>query len=105
MSRRTLEAEGCLVIGPVADLAKALRLARSVQLDGAILDINLRGTSCFPVATELARRGVPYLFLTGYDNSRIIPPEHRNAERLAKPVDPAGLASAVREFFKAPFVH
>lgn len=100
-----LESYGCSVVGPIPDLEAGLALVREVDLDGAVLDINLRGESCFPIAAELAARGVPYLFLTGYDNSRIVPPEHRGAERLSKPVDPAGLSAAIAELFRSPSIN
>lgn len=100
-----LEDFGCEVLGPVPSVESGLRMAGEASLDGAILDINLRGEVCFPIAETLAGRRVPYMFLTGYDNSRLIPPEHRAAPRLVKPVDPAGLAAAVREAFRPPSVH
>ena len=46
----------------------ALRLAEQEALDGAVLDVNLNGDWCFPIAEVLRRRGVPFIFLTGYDD-------------------------------------
>lgn len=103
--RDVLEAYGCEVVGPVPDVAQGIALARDAPLDGAVLDINLGGEPCFPIATALAERTIPYLFLTGYDNSRIIPAEHRAAERIPKPVDPAALSAAIAECFRMPSIN
>jgi CheY-like chemotaxis protein len=80
--RDLLESSGCAVVGPVGRIADALRLAEH----GAILDVNLNGERCFPIALALRQRGVPFVFLTGYDDEAIIPVELRPARRLGKPV-------------------
>ena len=77
---------GCEVVGPAARLPKALALAEQEALDGALLDVNLAGEYSFPVASALAARGVPFIFLTGYGQS-VIPEAFRAAPRLAKPFD------------------
>lgn len=61
-----LEGKGCEVVGPVGRLTTAVRLARSETLDAAVLDINLDGEMVWPVAEELQRRGVPFVFLSAY---------------------------------------
>ncbi len=96
---------GCVVVGPAPDVESGLQLAREAQFDGALLDINLFGDFCFPIAAVLTERKIPFLFLTGYDNSRLIPPEFRSARRLSKPIDPDALSSAISEHFRAPSVH
>ena len=54
-----LQHYGCHFVGPVATLEQGLDMARDTPLDGAILDVNLEGKLCFPVATMLAQRGIP----------------------------------------------
>lgn len=75
-------------------LAEALEIARGVEIDLAILDVNLAGTASFPVADVLAERGVPYLFATGYGSGGIGPPY---SERIVlhKPVRRADLDRAI----------
>lgn len=46
-----------------------LDLVDSGHLDGAFLDINLAGEYYFAVAELLHERGVPFVFLTGYDDN------------------------------------
>lgn len=100
-----LESYGCEVIGPFGTLAGGLQIARNGLVDGALLDIRLRDDLSFPIATALAERGIPYLFLTGYDDERLIPPEFRSAISLSKPVDPDRLSAAIAECCVAPAIH
>lgn len=62
---------GCSVVGPAATIEQALTLARAADVDGAVLDVNVRGERIDPVADELAARGVPMLFATGYGEVRL----------------------------------
>jgi CheY-like chemotaxis protein len=84
--RDALQHRGCTVVGPVGRVADGLHLAEQEKLDGAVLDINLNGDRCFPIAEILKERGVPFVFLTGYDSSTVIPAELRATPRLGKPV-------------------
>lgn len=84
--RDALERSGCTVVGPVGRVIDGLNLAQQEKLDGAVLDINLNGDRCFPIAHALTSRGVPFVFLTGYDSSTVIPDALRAMPRLGKPV-------------------
>ena len=55
---------GCKVVGPARTVADGLALTDG-QLDGAILDVNLTGGTCYPLANALRLRGVPLAFATG----------------------------------------
>lgn len=79
-----LEEFGCQVIGPASHLTRGLDLARRERLDGALLDVNLAGERCFPIAAILAERAIPFAFLTGYGDTAIAP-EFREVPRLSKP--------------------
>lgn len=91
---------GCDVIGPAPRLQRGLALAGEAGLDGALLDVNLAGERCFPIADALAERGVPFAFLTGYGDAGI-PPEYQRVPRLAKPFDLRSLEGLVARYFKA----
>lgn len=95
----TLGDFGCEVVGPAPDVATGRELARDSDLDGALLDINLFGEFCFPIARVLSDRGIPYVFVTGYDSTRMIPAEFALVPRLAKPVETGHLATAIAECF------
>jgi CheY-like chemotaxis protein len=93
-----LHDKGCRVVGPAARLAQGLALATSAELDGALLDVNLAGERCFPIADELAKRSIPYAFLTGYGEGGI-PAEYQHAPRLVKPFLPQALIELVARYF------
>jgi CheY-like chemotaxis protein len=81
-----LEDSGCQVVGPAGWLQRGLELAQDETLDGAVLDINLHGEMSFPIAEALSARGVPFVFVTGYEDRSIVPLAYRSAPRLDKPV-------------------
>jgi DNA-binding response OmpR family regulator len=83
------------VIGPAATLDDALRLAADEQLDGAVLDINLRGLNVYPVADLLQSRGVPFVFLTGYDD----PPIPAQLQAMPWCQKPVGVGKLVELLF------
>jgi CheY-like chemotaxis protein len=90
---------GCIVVGPAPSVAMATALIETEgqTLDGALLDINLRGELVYPVADALAERGVPFVFVSGYA-SHGIDARYAAVPALAKPVSLATLEVAVRSF-------
>ena len=61
---------------------------RSIKLecpDLAILDVNLGSTTSFPVAFELQRLGVSFIFATGYGREVEWPPELASVPLVVKP--------------------
>ena len=82
-----VESCGCAVVGPIGDLEGGLALLEEARPDGALLDINLAGTLSFPLATALEARGVPFVFMTGYDEGTIFPREFSAVRRITKPFD------------------
>jgi PAS domain S-box-containing protein len=58
---------GHSVIGPISRASEALRAAAEADYDAAILDINLGDGMAYPVADLVAKRGVPFVFVTGYE--------------------------------------
>ncbi|AZE89200.1 response regulator [Pseudomonas orientalis] len=79
-----LEDLGCTVVASVAHLAKALQVADVVEVDVAILDVNLAGERVFPAARILRSRNIPFLFSTGYGASGL-PEEFADCPVLHKP--------------------
>lgn len=93
--RRVFEEGGARVIGPVGSVEDALAiLSEAPQIDGAVLDINLRQTLVYPVADLLRQRGVPFVFATGYE-STVIPERLRDVIHCEKPVTAARLAAVL----------
>jgi DNA-binding response OmpR family regulator len=75
-------------------LPQALELAETEDIDLAILDVNLDGRESFPVADILQRRGVPFLFATGYGSGGIEPP-YRDRLVIQKPFSLEDLGRAI----------
>lgn len=74
------------VLGPVPTVSAAKEIIDSEPvIDAALLDINLAGTLVFDIADDLAARGVPIAFATGYDRWSI-PERFAKVPRLEKPV-------------------
>lgn len=80
----TLSDRDCIVVGPAATVAEAMRLATTEKLDGAVMDVNIGGEKVYGVAEALEQRGIPFLFVSGYGQSAV--PRDRPAWRVcAKP--------------------
>ena len=77
---------GCVVVGVAGTLTAGLELANdaSLAIDGAMLDINLGGEKVFPIAEALLRRGIPFLFATGYGAQGLLP-DYAGYPVIAKP--------------------
>lgn len=89
-----LEEAGARVMGPFANVGTALAALDEGDPDMAILDVNLGAQTSFEIGRSLRTRGVPLLFVTGYDRS-IIPADLAETEYLIKPVDMGKLIAAV----------
>lgn len=61
-----LEDNAAVVVGPATTVAEAIRLLQEHPVDAALLDMNLNGQWSDPVAEELQRRRIPFVFTTGY---------------------------------------
>jgi DNA-binding response OmpR family regulator len=87
---------GHTVVATAMRLPQAEAMARTVDADLAILDINLDGRRSFPVAAILRERGVRLLFASGYGKSGLEPPFERDRV-VAKPFETRDISSAIRE--------
>jgi CheY-like chemotaxis protein len=89
-------------VGPAGTLESAMHLARELALNGAVLDIKLRGQSCFAVCAILLARRIPFAFLTGYGAQVAkIPIEYRAAPLILKPFEAADLKAIFAEMLLA----
>ena len=93
-----LESVGWQVVGPVAYLATALDAAASEDFDAAVLDVNLRGQTVYPVAEVLDARRVPFVFVTSYSREAL-PPLFCGRPHLGKPFAPRDLIGEVTRLF------
>ena len=86
---------GYVIVGPASRLDRALRYAREEPLDGAILDVNIRGGAVFPVAELLRARQIPFILASGYGDWAL-PEDLQGQARLTKPFTAQELESGVR---------
>ena len=84
---------GFEIVGPAYRLSEALALAAEADFDVAVLDVNLNEEQSFPVADLLRRRGIPFLFATGYAEGGI--DWKGEAPVIAKPYGRQQLARAL----------
>ena len=72
------------VSGNCDSVATALREIEKGEFDLAILDVNLKGESVWPVATALREKGTPFILATG---GHVDPPpaEFAGAPTIEKP--------------------
>jgi PAS domain S-box-containing protein len=77
---------GYQVVGPIATATEAAARAKDGNFEAAVLDINLGDGAVYPIADMLAARGIPFVFVTGYD-AESVDPRFRNVPVLQKPIE------------------
>lgn len=85
---------GHQVMASFTRVHEAVQFAERADIDFAVLDINLRDVKSFPVAEILRRRGIPFVFATGYGTEGLSA-EFRNELTLQKPYEPRELERAI----------
>lgn len=96
--RHRLESVGAEVVGPAGRVNHALDLAGRSELNGAVLDIDLHGERVFPVARVLQERGIPFIFVSGFEDIEV-PEDLKSAPFFNKPVRFDNLHERIRECF------
>jgi PAS domain S-box-containing protein len=86
---------GYQVVGPISTATEAAARAGEAEFEAAVLDINLGDGAVYPIADVLAARGIPFVFVTGYDADSV-ESRFRNIPILQKPIE--------REMLKKVFV-
>ncbi|GLK49981.1 response regulator [Brevundimonas intermedia] len=90
-----LEDMECITIGPASNIDEGEAMARdTIDLDAALLDVNVAGRQVFPVAEALRARGVPFVFSTGYGEGGL-PEEWRGSATVQKPFTEAAIRDAL----------
>jgi len=67
-----------------SDVASALKLAETADIDCAVLDLWVRDGSSIGVADALAKRGIPFLFSSG-SSADAVAQRHAHRPMLGKP--------------------
>ena len=90
---------GYFVCGPYCSLAEAFAAVDCQEIDAAVLDVNLGGEYVYPLADRMLEKGIPCIFVTGYDEEAM---DERFAlfPVLQKPVSRKGLEPVLRASVK-----
>ncbi|HTH27288.1 MAG TPA: response regulator [Sphingobium sp.] len=95
-----LRSFGADIVGPCPSQQAAYDLVdHAGHIDGALLDINLRGVQAFELADFLQARGIPVVFATGYEPA-ILPPRFASVPRCVKPLRMNAIARALKRRIK-----
>jgi chemotaxis family two-component system sensor kinase Cph1 len=98
---QVLDLLGWVAVGPATRKLQALKLAQSEMFDAAMLDIDLNGETSWDVAFVLRRRGIPFVFTTGYNVSHVLPDELAGSPVMTKPYKPSDIEKRIREVIAA----
>ena len=94
---KALSGAGATVLGPCPTAEMAQDLLEYEVPTHAVLDLNLGGGGPqFEIAHMLKARGVPFVFLTGYDPN-VIPKDMEDVVRLQKPVPFRAIVEAIAQ--------
>src|SRR5262245_25344840 len=96
MIETILSAAGWSVVGPVGTLERALDTIERERLDAALLDVRINGHDAFAVADVLMRRGIPFVFVSGFTRKQM-PPGYRDCAYIAKPFTPDAMLALLKE--------
>lgn len=87
------------IVGQATRIDEAMELAREIDIDFAVLDINVAGTKSFPVADILRQRGIPFAFATGYGAEGLMD-GYRDYPALRKPYVQEDLERTIAQVFR-----
>jgi CheY-like chemotaxis protein len=85
---------GYTIAATAARIDEAAELARTIECDLAVLDVNLEGHAVYPIADILQGRGLPFVFVTGYGEQGL-PEAYRDCPTLQKPFQIEDLGRAL----------
>ncbi|WP_299370887.1 HWE histidine kinase domain-containing protein [uncultured Tateyamaria sp.] len=86
-SRKILQELGFSQIDSANSIADALACIDAETYDFCLLDVNLHGEICTPVAARLQSVGTPFVFATGYGSDALDMVEGLDALWVAKPIE------------------
>jgi DNA-binding response OmpR family regulator len=88
---------GATVLGPCRTLAHAVRLIEGDHISAAILDFRLGEDTTLPVAEQLHRHGIPFVFFTGQMNTGQIESACPGAKVITKPFQSRTIVAALAD--------
>ena len=96
-----LEEAGAVVLGPIGWVQDAIVFLQcGPAVDAVLLDVNMHGQASYAVADTLVGRGIPFVFVTGYDEGAL-DLAYRGYPRCEKPLQSRAVLAALSRPFSA----
>lgn len=92
-AEQALSALGAATVRTASTTSRAIAFALEEKFDFAVLDFNLGGETSVPIAEVLRKKGIPFIFATGYGDGLDLPEHLRDIELLSKPYNMNNLAA------------
>jgi DNA-binding response OmpR family regulator len=86
---------GCAAVWQANSVETALGILDARKPDFAVIDVNLGGVLCYPIAERLDAATIPFIFVTGYGQKGVAETWARKPT-LQKPFRFAAFADTVR---------
>jgi CheY-like chemotaxis protein len=97
-----LENAGAVVVGPVGRIQQGLSSVEKEPLDAALLDIDLNGERCWPIADALVSRSIPFAFTTGFATNIVMPDRFVKHPVITKPCSERDILATLEELLARP---
>ena len=94
----TLQSLGCIVVGPARSVREIQDIAAGSPLDGALLDVNLRGETVDAALPGLMERGVKVILSSGYEE-KALAARYQGMALITKPYTDAALRAICERIF------
>lgn len=85
---------GHRVVAEAGNVLEGMSLAENTEFDLTVLNINVRGRNVLPVAQAIEKRGLPFLFVSGYKRTDL-PALFGDRLLVEKPVEISKLKAAI----------
>lgn len=95
----SLRSEGAEIVGPIYEFSQALAKVEEDGFDAAVIDINLRGQSAYPIADKLIEQRIPFVFATGY-GQEALPSRFWEVKRFEKPYDVPAISKHIVQLYR-----
>jgi len=89
---------GCGTVRICASAAAALEVLNAEPVSLAVLDVHLgQGKTSFAIARDLKARGVPFLFVTGFNEDAGLVEDLEDQPLITKPITNAEFLKAIND--------
>jgi PAS domain S-box-containing protein len=96
-TKSDLETAGHKVVALATNIEQGMDFAENLEFDFALLDIRLGDDVSAPIAEKLLDRGLPFAFVTGFEDNAILPRHLRSAPLLAKPYELSTILAVISD--------